>query len=128
MAKVLVAVNDLMFRSKIREAASASGVEIEFARDGDALLEAARRSAPSQVLVDLADSRLDAPGVVRRLKAEASLAGVPVVGFYPHVREDLSEAALAAGFDAAVPRSAFAARLRAVLEGTYPARGKRDVP
>ncbi len=50
------------------------------------------------VLVDLAGGQLDL-GEIRRLVSGC------LVGYYPHVRRDLAEAALAAGFDSVRPRS-----------------------
>ena len=55
--------------------------------------------------------------LVRALKAEPDLAAVRVVGFYSHVDAALREAALAAGVDAALPRSAFTTRLPGLLAG-----------
>jgi CheY-like chemotaxis protein len=115
-----------MFRSKVREAARAAGVGLEFARDADAVLAAARRGGVSRIVVDLADERLDVPALLRGLRADAEAAAVPVVGFFPHVRADVRESALAAGCDVVLPRSAFSARLPDVLAGRYPAAGDRE--
>ena len=46
----------------------------------------------------------------------ASAPSASVVGFYSHVATALRDEALAAGADAALPRSQFVARLPALLE------------
>ena len=65
---------------------------------------------------------LQAPGdplaLTRALKSDPATRGIPVVGFYPHVEGALREAALAAGVDQELPRSAFTVRLAALLAGT----------
>jgi DNA-binding NarL/FixJ family response regulator len=63
------------------------------------------------VLIDL--HATDAVALVTALKAAAPT--VPVVGFYSHVETALRRDALAAGADAALPRSQFVSRLAALL-------------
>lgn len=112
---ILMIVPDLFFAAKIRTAAAHLGVEVvptEPAR----LVADCRARTPARVIVDLhaAGAVLDA---VRELKADAALASVPVTGFYSHVDDVARQAALAAGVDQALPRSAFTVRLAELLAG-----------
>ena len=79
-------------------------------------LAAIRRQLPDLIVLDL-----QAPGdpltLARALKADPGTAGLEIVGFYSHVEQALREAALAAGVDHVLPRSAFTARLPALLAG-----------
>ncbi|MGH9141133.1 MAG: response regulator [Vicinamibacterales bacterium] len=49
------------------------------ARDGEEGIEAALLAPPDLILCDLALPKLDGYGVLRRLKSESSLTGVPII-------------------------------------------------
>ncbi|HZP41670.1 MAG TPA: hypothetical protein VFD84_09170 [Candidatus Binatia bacterium] len=110
MAAVVYFVQDLLFTSKIREAASALGVEVAAARDPEALREAAR--AARLVVVDL---RL--PAALRALDAlaaDGAGARLRVVGFVDHERTDVMDAARARGCEA-LAKGQFASMLPALV-------------
>jgi CheY-like chemotaxis protein len=115
-ATILIAVPDLIFRSKIAAAARQAGHETVAASTADAVLERAATHRPALVVVDLGDDRVDPPATIRRLKAAPDLDGVRVIGFFSHVRTDLRDAAREAGCDRVMPRSAFVANLAGLLE------------
>jgi hypothetical protein len=96
---VVAFVPDLMDRSRL----SAAG-EVTFVSRASDLAAAA--TGATLVVVDL--SR---PGA---LDAVASV-GAPVIGFAPHVEDELLAAGLAAGCDQVLPRSAFFRRLPELL-------------
>lgn len=119
-ARVIVAaIPDLMLATRVAEAARAAGITLVTTTLPE-LVERCRTHAPERVLIDLA-----APGdpiaALAALRAEPKLTAVPVVGCYPHVRDELRVAALAAGATFAIPRSAFTSQLAQVLAGTFPA-------
>jgi CheY-like chemotaxis protein len=107
---ILALVDDLLFRSKIREVAKRAGAEIVFPRNPAEVSEAAR-ARPSLAVVDLHADKLDPLGSLAALRAE----GIPAIGFFAHVQADLARAALEAGATEVMPRSAFAARLPEIL-------------
>jgi CheY-like chemotaxis protein len=85
------------------------------AADPGAALEQCRALAPDLVILDLhASGALD---LARSLEADAATRAIPLVGFYSHVDQALREAALAAGVDRVLPRSAFTAKLAEILAG-----------
>lgn len=110
MAQVIALVDDLMFLSRIREAARAAGVEVESVRDAASLLAAARGEG-RLVLVDADAPRPRWVGAVAALRAEPAVAGLPVVAFVSHVHAERAEAARAAGASRVLARSAFVAEL-----------------
>ncbi len=112
---ILIAVDDLLFSSKIRAAAKHGGAEIAFARTAAEILQQARATRPSAVVFDLNSSRTDPIGTIRSLKTDPELASIAVVGFVSHVRADLVEAARAAGADEVMARSAFVERIGEIL-------------
>jgi DNA-binding NtrC family response regulator len=111
---ILALVDDLLFRSKIREVARRAGARIIFVRTAADVADAAR-ARPSLAVVDLHAEKLDPLGSLAALRAE----GIPAIGFFAHVQTDLARAALEAGATEVMPRSAFAARLPEILAARH---------
>ena len=118
---VLVAVDDLLFSSKIRATAKLAGVELAFARQPGEILEQARALKPALVIFDLNSGKTDPIATIAALKADPSLASIRTIGFASHVHTALITAAREAGADQVLPRSAFAGTLAEILTaGTSP--------
>jgi len=89
---------DLLFGSRVEGALRAAGHEVTRETTGaDALV------------VDLTAEEINPMSLARD--------GLPSVGFYPHVDVETRRRALAAGYDAVVPRSKMARETVAVVEG-----------
>ena len=117
--RVVAVVPDLFFATRISATAAQVGVRLDLPPSGAALeaaLEAIRAAAPALVILDL-----HAPGdplaLARALRADPATRTLRVIGFYSHVDRALRAAALEAGLDEVLPRSAFTARLPALLRG-----------
>jgi PleD family two-component response regulator len=115
MPAAIAVVQDLMFLSRIREAARASGAEVRSVRDPAALLQACRDLPGAIVLVDLDAERLRPLDYAAALRAEPDLAAIAVIGFVSHVHADLARAAQAAGFTKVMARGAFVQALPSLL-------------
>lgn len=115
---VLVAVDDLLFSSKIRTVAKQAGVDVTFARTPTDILERARSDRPSLVIFDLDCAKTDPVATLAALKADPVLADIPTLGFVSHVRTDLIDAARKAGAEQVLARSAFAGNLADILLST----------
>ena len=115
---IIVAVDDLMFASRISSAAKALGVEIAFARSPEAIVEAVRTRAPRLVILDLNSVKVRPLEAVAALKADPALAAVPTLGFVSHVQTELIGAARQAGVDQVMARSAFVTQLPRLLQGS----------
>ena len=113
MGLVAALVDDLMFLSRIREAAKGAGVEVRSVRTADAVVQAARDGARS-ILMDLDSPRLPWRDALAALAAEPGRP-VPTVGFFGHVHAETGEAARAAGCTLVLARGAFVQRLPALL-------------
>jgi hypothetical protein len=98
MARVALLCPDLLFGSKLQGALRAAGHEPVAPGDEADLL-----------VVDLTDEP-DA-----RIEQSAG-AGVPRLGFYSHVEQDVRQRAEAAGFERVVPRSRMAREAAALVE------------
>lgn len=112
---VLVAVDDLLFSSKIRATAKQAGVALVFARTPAEVLEQARAAKPSLAIFDLNSTKTDPVATIQALKREPALAGIRTLGFASHVHTALIAAARQAGADEVLPRSAFAGNLAEIL-------------
>ena len=113
MANVVALVADLMFGSRIREAAA--GAPVRTARKLEAFLEACRSEPPTIAFVDLDDDRLQPLDAVRALRALPATATLPVIGFVSHVNGARALEAQAAGCTRVLARSAFVSELPALL-------------
>lgn len=112
---ILVAVDDMLFSSKIRTVAKLSGVDITFTRTPPEILEQSRALRPSLVIFDLNSTRAVPLETVAALKADPELAPIRTLGFVSHVHTELIGAARAAGMDEVMARSAFAGNLAGIL-------------
>jgi PleD family two-component response regulator len=112
---ILVAVDDLLFSSKIRATAKQAGVELAFARSPQEILDQARALKPPLVIFDLNSGKTDPINTIAALKSDPELAVIRTVGFVSHVDSSTIAAARNAGTDQVMPRSAFAAQLAEIL-------------
>jgi len=112
--KVVAVVTDLFFVAKILDSARRAGVDVRFVKSQEEALEAAEE-LPELIILDLNCAALDPMQVIRSLKARQNLNGIPQVGFVSHVQAERREAALAAGCDRVLPRSALEKLLPEVL-------------
>jgi DNA-binding NarL/FixJ family response regulator len=112
---VLVAVDDLLFSSKIRATAKHAGVDVTFVRSPQEVLDQARALKPPLVIFDLNSAKTDPIATIAAMKRDPALAAVRTVGFVSHVDSDTISAARDAGTDQVMARSAFAAQLSEIL-------------
>jgi CheY-like chemotaxis protein len=116
--RVVTVVPDLFFAARIAEVARTLGVTLV---ECDASQAPARcREQPTGLVVlDLTAGERPL-ALARALKAEEETRAIRIVGFYSHVEEALRAAALAAGVDEVLPRSAFTRRLPEILGAPGP--------
>ncbi|HET9554104.1 MAG TPA: hypothetical protein VFP50_14140 [Anaeromyxobacteraceae bacterium] len=107
---LVVAVRDLVFRSKIHAAAERLGVPMKLAPRGAPLEEAVRDVAGPTVLADLAE-----PGLLDQVRAAKAAGPVKVIGFAGHLQQALMDEAVAAGVDEVLSRGQLVARLDELL-------------
>ncbi len=107
---ILVAVRDLVFRSKIHAAAERLGVAVRFAPRGATVDEALREPDVGTLLADLTEA-----GVLDGVRAAKRARPVRVVGFLGHLQEGLMREAEAAGVDEVLTRGELARRLDEIL-------------
>jgi PleD family two-component response regulator len=113
--RVLAAVEDLLFKSKISETAEALGVEVRFPRGPERLLEALRESPPDLLVLDLNSARFEPLTLLGTVSSDDATKDVSTVGFLSHVQKDLAVAAREAGCDKVMARRAFTKDLPKIL-------------
>lgn len=107
---IAVCVEDLLFVSKIREAARSVGCAVVFlSADSPDVFNQLNQMNPGLILVDLALRRTDPVEWIRNIHAR--LPQTPLVAFGAHVREDLLQEASAAGCSKVLARSKFVQEL-----------------
>ena len=107
-------VDDLMFLSRIREAAKRQGAEVRAVRTA-ADAAAACREGAGMVIVDLDTTRLPVMDAIAAIAGDPALSAVDLVGFYSHVETERARDARAAGCRTVLPRSAFVRQLDDLL-------------
>ena len=110
MPQLVALMDDILFLSRIREAARGSGVVVKSVRDKAELLAAAREDT-RLVVVDADSVRVPWADALAALRAEPSLGEIPVVAFVSHVRPDLALTARQSGALRVLARSAFVQEL-----------------
>ena len=117
--RIIAAVDDMFFAARIRGTAEQLGIEADFPKSADAILDEARRDAPALVVIDLHVKLCDPFALAERFKQDASLRARPIVAFFSHVQTELMHRAQQAGIDYVMPRSAFTKKLPEILRGEY---------
>lgn len=113
--RILVAINDLIFATKIRSTAADLGMDVILVPQAAGLAAHVQDPNARLLLVDLDTAGADVIEAIRSLKATE---GCPrVLAFVSHVHADLAEAARYAGADEVLPRSRFSAELPQLLSG-----------
>jgi DNA-binding NarL/FixJ family response regulator len=108
-------VEDLFFGAKLLETARQLGVPLTLARPAEEIAALVRELHPALLILDLQGEATRPLAAIRAVKADAELRATRVLGFLSHVQTDLRAAAVEAGCDEVLPRSAFAARLPEIL-------------
>lgn len=117
---VLVAVTDIFFYTKVRDALMSKGHRIERARTQQDIAEKASATNPSAVILNMNDESLNAFGSLEALKADARLKTIPVLAFANHEEVETFHRAKALGVTKIVSRNEFSARIRELVEELVP--------
>ncbi|HUJ24664.1 MAG TPA: hypothetical protein VLW85_01510 [Myxococcales bacterium] len=112
--RVLAAIHDLMFSSKVN--AALGGRKIGWVPRGADVAAEVAKDKPDVLLIDLASQKFDAIAAVKQVKS-GECKGCTVIGYVDHTREDVIEAARKAGCDQVMSKGEFARRLPELLEG-----------
>ena len=123
---ILVAITDLFFYTKVRDALRQPEYQLEKARTQQDIIDKALSAHPGVILFNMNDLTLDAFQGLEQLKADPRLEGIPTLAFANHEEVDTWNRAKALGVTKVVSRNEFSARTRELVEELFTSgvRGK----
>jgi len=113
---ILVAVTDIFFYTKVRDALLPRGYRLEKVRAQQDLAEKASSMNPDAVILNMNDEPLDAFQALETLKADVRLRAIPVLAFANHEEVETWNRAKALGVSKIVSRNEFSARTKDLVE------------
>lgn len=113
---VLVAVSDIFFYTKIRDALLPKGYVLERIRTQDEVPAKAASLHPTAMILNMNDEALDAFKALEQMKGDASLNTIPVLAFANHEEVETWRRARELGVNKIVSRNEFSSRIRDLME------------
>lgn len=113
---VLVAVSDIFFYTKIRDALLPKGYVLERIRTQDEVPAKAASLHPTAMILNMNDEALDAFKALEQMKGDASLNTIPILAFANHEEVETWRRARELGVNKIVSRNEFSSRMRDLLE------------
>ena len=107
---VLVAVNDIFFYTKLRDALKPQGYTLEKARAQEEVLTKAQGLKPAAIVLNMNDESLDAFKALEALKNDDSSKSIPILAFVNHDEVDNWKRAQRLGVSKIVSRNEFSSR------------------
>ena len=107
---ILVAVSDVFFYTKIRDALKPQGYQLEKARTQGELSEKAGTLHPAAVILNINDETLDAFTALAALKGDDRSKTIPILVFANHEEVDNWRRAQQLGATKVVSRNEFSSR------------------
>ena len=99
MVRILLVEDNEMNRDMLSRRLGRKGFEVCVAVDGAEAVTAATTQAPVLILMDMNLPVMDGWEATRRIKADPSTAGIPVIGLTAHAMEGDRQKCLDAGCD-----------------------------
>lgn len=113
---VLVAVTDIFFYTKVRDALLPKGYKLERARSQDDIAGKAASVNPSAVILNMNDQTLNAFQALETLKTDPRFKTIPILAFANHEEVETWNRARAMGVTKIVSRNEFSSRTKDLLE------------
>ena len=113
---ILVAVSDIFFYTKIRDAFLPSGYKLERIRNSEGWQEKALQSHPIGIIINMNDDRLNTADILKALKASPQTQSLPILAFANHEEVGTWKLAKELGIQKVVSRNEFSARTLALFE------------
>ncbi len=113
--RILAAVADLFFTVKITDAVKRAGLAVDFVKTDKDLLEKAKLH-PSLILLDLTFSAVQPLKVIAKVKGNAEMKRLPLIGYLPPELGELKQKAHEAGCNMVLTRAALSQNLPQLLK------------
>ncbi len=113
---ILVAITDLFFYTKVRDALRQPDYQLEKARMQQDIVDKCISTSPSVIIFNMNDLTLDAFQALELLKTDPRLKNIPTLAFANHEEVETWNRAKALGVTKIVSRNEFSARTRELVE------------
>lgn len=113
---ILVAVTDLFFYTKVRDALRQPDYQLEKARVQHDVVDKALSTHPSAILFNMNDLTIDGFKALEQLKADPRMKSIPTLAFANHEEVETWNRARALGVTKVVSRNEFSARTKDLVE------------
>jgi|SRR5687767_14404383 PleD family two-component response regulator len=120
---VLVAVTDIFFYTKVRDALLPIGYTLERARSQDDIAAKASTAHPAAVILNMNDDTLNAFQALETLRADPQFRTLPILAFANHEEIETWNRAKSMGVTKIVSRNEFSMRTKELVEGIMPPPG-----
>jgi PleD family two-component response regulator len=114
--KILAVVEDLMFTVKIADAAKRAGLDVEFVKSEQDVIEKAAQEKPLLIILDLNFNAVQPLQLISKMKSDGEMKQISVIGYLSHVQGELKQQAQEAGANIVMARSAFSQNLQQILK------------
>ena len=116
---ILVAITDLFFYTKVRDALRQPEYRLEKARTQQDIVDKALSASPGLIIFNMNDLTLDAFQALEQLKADTQSKSIPTLAFANHEEVDTWNRAKAFGVTKVVSRNEFSARTRELVDELF---------
>ena len=113
---ILVAVTDIFFYTKVRDALRPQGYTLERIRSQDEVAGKTASASPAALILNMNDLAIDAFKALETLQADPALRSLPILAFANHEETDTWRRAKELGVTKIVSRNEFSARTRELVE------------
>ncbi|HEX8749483.1 MAG TPA: histidine kinase [Nitrospira sp.] len=113
---VLVAVTDIFFYTKVRDALLPRGYKLERARSQEDIAGKASAVRPSAVILNMNDETLNAFQALETLKSDPDFKSIPILAFANHEEVETWNRAKSMGVTKIVSRNEFSSRTKDLVE------------
>lgn len=113
---ILVAVTDLFFYTKVRDALRQPDYQLEKVRVQQDIIDKALTVSPGAIILNMNDLALNAVHALEQLKADPRLKDIPTLAFANHEEVETWNRARALGVTKIVSRNEFSARTRELVD------------
>ena len=113
---LLIAVTDIFFYTRIRDAFRPQGYTLTRIRNVEDWLTNVDNQSPQAIIANMNDDRLDVPNLLKTIKAQPKIQDVPILAFANHEEVGTWKLAKELGINKIVSRNEFSARTLPLLE------------
>lgn len=116
--KVIIAVNNMIFTSKIMTVLDTLEAEGIKAIRSDEIFTKAQELKPDLIIIDLNLNGIEAPALINKLRSYGATEKIPIVCYSPHIMADQMKAATIAGATEVLTNSKMTSKMGKIL-GKY---------